>query len=191
MTALRSRYPGNNTPESIMKASRTAESCFGGASSVIGETKFAFDDEIVTAKAYRRVFASAKAMAKHGESPLENIDKQEEAKSIPQQASPPTPPRIQPSTDGNEVRDAETRSKRRLNYHVLADNGVKRARMEYNWFQLLGFCWATSSVIALSSCLQSAWEISEETTRYTSTSIRFDMDVCVKDFEGNVIQHLP
>ncbi|TKA73408.1 hypothetical protein B0A55_04271 [Friedmanniomyces simplex] len=59
--SLRKQYPQSTVPDSIFDNSRSADSIFGAADSVLGAEDFAFDDAIVNSKAYRRAMALAQA----------------------------------------------------------------------------------------------------------------------------------
>ncbi|KAK3069423.1 hypothetical protein LTR53_012250 [Teratosphaeriaceae sp. CCFEE 6253] len=60
-TTLRKQYPQSTVPDSIFDNKRSAGSIFGATDSVLGAEDFAFDDDIVNSKAYRRAMALAQA----------------------------------------------------------------------------------------------------------------------------------
>ncbi|KAK3640831.1 Rho guanine nucleotide exchange factor [Elasticomyces elasticus] len=59
--SLRKQYPQSSVPDSIFDNRRSANSIYGAADSVLGAEDFAFDDDIVNSKAYRRAMALAQA----------------------------------------------------------------------------------------------------------------------------------
>ncbi|KAK4889790.1 hypothetical protein LTR27_011407 [Elasticomyces elasticus] len=62
---LRKQYPHSTVPGSVFDTQRSAGSIFGGADSVLGAEDFAFDDDIINSKAYRRAMALAQAQYDH------------------------------------------------------------------------------------------------------------------------------
>ncbi|KAK5719438.1 hypothetical protein LTR15_007962 [Elasticomyces elasticus] len=63
--SLRKQYPHSLVPDSVFDNQRSAGSIFGGADSVLGAEDFAFDDDIINSKAYRRAMALAQAQYDH------------------------------------------------------------------------------------------------------------------------------
>ncbi|KAK5725773.1 Rho guanine nucleotide exchange factor [Elasticomyces elasticus] len=59
--SLRKQYPQSTVPDSIFDNKRSANSIYGAPDSVLGAEDFAFDDDIVNSKAYRRAMALAQA----------------------------------------------------------------------------------------------------------------------------------
>jgi hypothetical protein len=58
--SLRKLNPTANIPGSVLGVRRSAETLFGDAASTVAAKEFAFDDDIVNSKAYRRAMAMAR-----------------------------------------------------------------------------------------------------------------------------------
>ncbi|KAK5720464.1 hypothetical protein LTR17_014940 [Elasticomyces elasticus] len=60
-SSLRKQYPQSTVPDSVFDNRRSVNSIYGAADSVLGAEDFAFDNDIVKSKAYRRAIALAQA----------------------------------------------------------------------------------------------------------------------------------